>query len=333
MDIVTDRLQEWVAHDLLSAAQAEGIRTFEAQRAAPPPSPGRTSLAEAIGYVGAALALGAIGLLLSQLWMDLLVGGRLALVSVLTVAVFGAALALRTAETAALRRLTNVLCTATVGGVGWFTSVVGTDLLELRDAQLGVSIAVAVLVVAAVFYRWRGGALLQLATLAGALATASFTLALSPIDPGALWYGIVLATVGTAWFLLALGGWLLPRVLGQVTGALAALLGVLVASAGDTRGAALAVGVLAAAVLVWLAVHRDELHHLVVSALALFILAPQLVFELFGDAIGAPATLLLVGLLLVLLAVGLGRARREVVPERTAPPAVPEHVDATGGAS
>jgi di/tricarboxylate transporter len=54
-------------------------------------------------------------------------------------------------------------------------------------------------------------------------------------------------------------------------------------------------------------------HHLAVGAIGLFLAVPQLVIEWFGDAIGAPATLLLVGVLLVLLAVGLGRARREVV--------------------
>ena len=72
-----------------------------------------------------------------------------------------------------------------------------------------------------------------------------------------------------------------------------------------------------AAALVGLAVVRDRLHHLAVGAAGLFVLVPQLVFDLFGDAIGAPATLLVVGLLLVLVAVGLGRARREVAAEAT----------------
>jgi hypothetical protein len=44
----------------------------------------------------------------------------------------------------------------------------------------------------------------------------------------------------------------------------------------------------------------------------LFVVVPRLAFELFGDTIGAPATLLVIGLLLVALAVGLGRAGREI---------------------
>jgi hypothetical protein len=49
------------------------------------------------------------------------------------------------------------------------------------------------------------------------------------------------------------------------------------------------------------------------------------VFDLFEDTIGAPATLLVIGLLLVLLAVGLTRARREIAPgaHHDAPPSVP----------
>lgn len=357
MDTLAERLETWVEAGLVSPEQAESIASFEARRsdhtgfspatpralelegqpdarsrtttaspprAARPARPARagrdrTSLAEAIGYVGAALALGAIALLLGELWSDLLVGGRLALVGVLTVAVFGAGLALRGAERGAMRRLTSVLFAATVAGVGWFAGVVANDLLDLGWAEIGVSVGGSMLVVAAVLYLWRGGALLQLATLGSALVTAGFALSLSDLQPDPVWYGIVFATIGLAWFVLASGGWLSPRGLGEVTGALAALLGVQVAAFDAAAVPALAIGVLGAGGLVWLSVHHDRLHYLVVGAIALFVLTPRLVFELFGDAIGAPATLLIVGLLLVLLAVGLGRARREVVHDQTEP--------------
>ena len=350
MDTLTERLDTWVEAGLVSPQQAERIASFEGGRsehtgfspatsagidldgrsdarsptatAAPPRAAradrDRTSLAEAIGYVGAALALGAIALLLGELWSDLLVGGRLALVGVLTVAVFGAGLALRGAERGALRRLTSVLFAATVAGIGWFAGVVANDVLDLGWAEVGVSVGGSMLLVAAGLYLWRSGALLQLATLGSALVTAGFALSLSDLQPDPLWYGVSFATIGVAWFVLAFGGWLSPRVLGEVTGALATLLGVQVASF-DAAVPALAIGVVGAGGLVWLSVHHDRLHYLVVGAIALFVLTPRLVFELFGDAIGAPATLLLVGLLLVLLAVGLGRARREVVHDHTEP--------------
>jgi hypothetical protein len=333
MDILTERLHTWVAAGLLEPDQAARIAPFEGteEPGAPPVAAtgppvaaerrrdhlGRISLAEAIGYVGAALALGAIALLLGELWQDLLVGGRLALVAVLTAAVFGSGLALRDASSGAMGRLSGVLFTATVAGVGWFAAVLGEDVLELTWDQAAVLVAGSLLATALPLYLWRRGVLLQLATLIASVATATTVLSLSALRPDAVWYGMVVAAVGVTWFLLATGGWLTPRVVAEATGALVALIGTQIASFDGPRITALAIGVVLAGVLVWLAVHRDELHHLVVGAVALFVLAPQLVFELFGDAIGAPATLLLVGLLLVLLAVGLGRARREVVHDRT----------------
>ena len=352
MDTLTERLDSWVEAGLVSPEQAERIASFEDIRAehtgfspatpgdldldrrpdapsrttvtAAPPRPpradrDRTSLAEAIGYVGASLALGAVALLLGELWADLLVGGRLTLVGVLTVAVFGAGLALRGAERGAMRRLTSVLFAAGVAGVGWFAGVVAGDLLDLRWAQTGLSVGGSMLVVAGVLYLWRGGALLQLATLGSALLTAGMALSVPDLSLDPVWYGVAFATIGVAWFLLAFGGWLAPRGLAEVTGALATLLGVQVAAFDGATVPALAAGMLGAGVLVWLSVRHDRLHYLIVGAIALFVVTPRLVFELFGDAIGAPATLLLIGLLLVLLAVGIGRARREVVHDRTDP--------------
>jgi hypothetical protein len=299
----------------LTAEQAERIEAFEAERISAEPSgtgDRLTSPAEAIGYVGAALALGAVALLLSDLWDELLTGGRLALVTALTVAVFGAGLALRTATSRAMQRLTSVLFTATVAGVGWVTGVLASDVLALETDQVMLSVATTMFVVALALYLWRPGALLQIATLGSGLLAAGAALGQAELTPDPEWFGLTLGGVGLAWFLLALGSWLTPRVLAEVTGALAMFLGVQVASFGDARVTALAVGALIAAGLVALAVRTDQLHHLVIGALGLFVLMPQLVFELFGDAIGAPATLLLLGLLLVLLAVGLGRAKREV---------------------
>ncbi len=323
-----DRLAAWVAADLISADQADRIaeheRAHTVNTTGPPErAAGRrrgrgrsvTSPAEAIGYVGAALALGAIALILSDLWLELLVAGRLALVGVLTLALLGGGLALRDASSPAMQRLTSVLLAASVLGVGWFALVVASDLVDLGDPSVGVTVGVAMLVAGVPLYAWKRRLLLQLVVLGSVLLTAVSSLRLIELTPGPEWFGLVIGTVGGVWFLLGIGRWLAPRLVAEVAGALVAFLGVQVASFDTARLTALVIGLVLAAGLVALAVRSDELHHLVIGALALFVFSPQLVFELFGDAIGAPATLLLVGLLLVLLAVGLGRARREVVRE------------------
>jgi len=337
VETMTDRLDTWVEVGLVTRDQAERIRAYErgegqgmpvpvgADGPPPPPHPtargtarrrpaSRTSLAEALGYVGAALALGAIALLLGELWRELLVGGRLALVGVLTVAVFGAGLALRTADAPALQRLTNVLFAASVAGLGWFTSVVTGDVLGMDWDARGASVGVAMFVVGISLQLWRRGWLLQLLSLFSALLAAGMLLSVLDPQMDELWRGVTIGAIGLAWAILSRGGWLGPRVLGETTGALALLLGVQLAAWGDPRTVVLVVGVGIAASLVASAVAGDHLHHLIVGALGLFAFSPQLVFEVFGDRVGGPTSLLLAGLLLVLLAVGLGRARREVEP-------------------
>lgn len=313
MDPLEDQLARWTHAELIAPEQAEAIRTYERDRApeARPRRP-RTGAAEAVGYVGAALALGATGLILGDLWQELVLAGRLALVAVLTLAVFGAGLALRGSRSDAMQRLTSVLFTATVAGTGWFAAVITDDVLDLAFSTGALVIGLAMLAVALTLYAWMTRGLLQLAVLVAVLISAVAALDLPEIIPGPGWHGLVVGGIGLAWFLLALGAWLAPGIVGEVAGALVAFIGVQVGSFGSARLLGLAIGVALAGGLVLLAVRSDALHQLVIGALALFVLSPQLVFEIFGDAIGAPATLLLVGLLLVLLAVGLGRARREV---------------------
>lgn len=328
-----ERLREWVAAELISADQAARIAEHEQHRVvAPEPgetsgvggvgsqptrpasrSHGVTSPAEAIGYVGAALALGAIALILGDLWRELLVGGRLALVAVLTLAMFGGGLAVRNAGSDAMQRMTSVLYAATVAGVGWFASVLGSDVFDLDWADAQVVVAFAMLIAAVPLFIWRPRPLPHLVALATTTFAAASLLELSPLRPEPGWYGLVVATVGAGWFLLVLGRWLRPRAVGEVAAALVTFIGIEIASFGDARATALTVALVLAGALVAMAVRADVLRYLVVGALALFVFSPQLVFEVFGDAIGAPASLLLVGVLLVLLAVGLGRARREVV--------------------
>jgi hypothetical protein len=350
-----DQLDAWTRAGLITEQQASAIAAHEA--AAPtavssealPPPPGRaappavrraasTTGAEAIGYVGAALALGAIVLLVDNLWSQLVTGGRLAVLVLLTGMLFGAGLLLQRSTAPAMQRLSSVLFTGTVAGAGWVAATVARDLLGLLPDQVG-AVAGAVATAAAIpLYALRTRALVQLALLAAVLTMVISLLGVPAMRPGALWHGVLVATVGAAWVLLARGGWHRPRLLAEILGAALVLIGAQIASFEPQRIAPLVAGVAIAGLLVALAVWLDELHLLVVGTLGLFVLVPQLVFEVFGDVIGAPATLLVIGLVLVLLAVGLGRARRGLrgrwadPDDRTGPePAEPAASSAGGG--
>jgi hypothetical protein len=279
-----------------------------------PPATRRGSVAEAIGYVGAALVLGAIGLLLDELWAQLTAVGHLVLALAITGVLAGAALALRPTRTPAMQRLVSVLSAAVVAGVAWSATIVADDLLGLGVEDTALLAALAALLVATAIHLDRSRGLSHLVLFVTLLA-ATAALVMRPtlaLDP--LWTALVFAAVGGAWALLGAGGWIRPAPVATALGALVTLLSLQIGAVGDHRVLALLLLLVVAVGLVTIAVVTDDVVHLALGAVGLFLGVPQLVFELFGDAIGAPATLLLVGVLLVLLAVGLGRARREVLP-------------------
>lgn len=323
------RLTDWTEEGLLSSEQAGRIAAFERRRGrsgtdqradgpddapgdAPPPASRRVAVAEAVGYLGAVLALSAVGLIVGDLWPQLGTAGQLTLVGLLTVLAGAAGWAVHGQRAPAMRRLTGVLWAATAVGAAWFAGIVADEVLGTPTAVTAMTTGLVGAAVALPLLLRRPALPLHLVALAGLVTAAVGALDTNPLPPEVFYDGLLVAAIGGAWMLLGRGGWLAPRRLAEVLGGALALIGAQVASFGDLRVGALGLGLLLAAGWVVLAVQQDAPHLLVVGALGAFVLLPQLVVEVFGDAIGAPATLLVVGLLLVLLAVGLGRARREV---------------------
>ena len=326
-DALRDRVGVWIRSGIIDSEQADRILALERtpvgpsdRPAAPRASPGsapdsgserRLRVAEAVGYVGAAFALGAIGLLVGELWSDLAVWARITLAGLLTAAALGAGALLNGRRAAAVRRLVGVLWLAGVAGAGWTSGIVARDVLGTPEAWLPTAIGAFALVVAAVLLALGGHVLVQLATLVALGTTTTGTLvAIAPLEPGALAYGVMLVGGGAAWALAGAGRWIGPRVSAEVAGSVVMLIGaqVLTASTWPRPAQIGAVGL--AAALVVLSLPGARVHLLYIGAVGLFIAVPRLVFELFADTLGAPATLLTIGVLLILMAVGLGRVRR-----------------------
>lgn len=311
-----ERVTVWQQVGLVSDQQAAAIAAYERdlaqQGGATTQGRDRTTAAEAIGYVGAALVLGAVGLFVGEFWGGLTPGGQLALALLVTLSLAAAATMLRGATSPAISRLTSVLFVGVVAGVGWSTAIVTDEILRWSGDDAALAVGVATVAVALTLYLARQRALPQLTLLVAGLTLLTALLERPDLTLETFWFALPYAAVGTVWVLLGEGGYLAPRTVATTSGSVLALVALQGASFGDLRLLALVLAVAAAAGLVTAAVTVGGLHHLGVGAVGLFVVVPQLVFELFGDAIGAPATLLLVGVLLVLLAVGLGRARREV---------------------
>jgi hypothetical protein len=329
-DALRDRVEAWTSSGIITREQADRIIELETRpetRVVPPAGrrgedardeawpdargERRLRVAEVVGYVGAAFALGAIGLLVGELWSDLAVWARVALAGLLTVTALGAGVLLNARPAAAIRRLVGVLWLAGIAGVAWTTGVVAWEVIGVREAWLPTTIGAVALIVAGVLLLVGGHVLVQLATLVALGATTTGTLvAIAPLEPGPLAYGAMLVGGGATWALAGAGRWLGPRVSAEVSGAVVMLIGAQVLTASSWPRPALVLAVVLAAVLVAVSLPGGRVHLLFVGAIGLFVSVPRLVFALFADTFGAPATLLTIGVLLIIMAVGLGRVRR-----------------------
>lgn len=321
-DELRGRVDAWTAAGIVSPDQARrilalegGAREADATGAATSQGDAgrerRARIAEVVGYVGAAFALGAIGLLVAEFWPDLEVWARAVLATVLTTIALAAGSLLRGRGGAAIDRLVGVLWAVGVVGVAWTTGIVAWDVVGVAERWMPTTVGgVAALAAAALLWAGRH-VLVQLAGfVALGSAVAGTLVAVAPLEPGALAFGTLVTGGGAAWALAGAGGWLGPRVSAEATGAVFMLIGAQVLTATGWPRSALALGIVLSLVLVAISVPGGRLHLLGVGAVGLFVNVPRLVFEVFADTLGAPATLLTTGVLLILMAVALGRLRR-----------------------
>jgi len=239
------------------------------------------------------------------------VWARVALALLLTLTALGGGALLRGRPGAAVDRLVGVLWTAGVAGVAWTAGVVAWDVLGVPEPWMPTTVAGAAALVACGLLLVGRQVLVQLATfVALGSAVAGTLVALAPLEPGALAFGLLITGGASAWGLAGAGGWLGPRISAEVTGAVFMLIGAQVLTATGWPRTALALAIVLALGLVLLSVPGGRIHLLYIGAFGLFVSVPRLVVELFADTLGAPATLLTTGLLLILMAVGLGRVRR-----------------------
>ncbi len=262
-------------------------------------------VAEALGYVGAALVLVAGVVVAQQVWVDMSPWAHASLLAVLAVVLLAAGAVVHGEPRTPLGRLGSFLWLLALGAVAGTASVVAEELLELQEAALGVAVTSPTTVIAALLWRLRMRTLQEVAVVAGLTATSVTLLALAavPLDD---WGGLLVWSIGVAWFVLAWAGVVRPVRTGQVAGAVVALLGPLV-MVGAGRGG-LVLGVVTAAALVAASVALRETALSGLGVLGLFVFIPQMVFEFFGDQLGAPVALLVSGGLLLGVALWLARA-------------------------
>ncbi len=306
MSDLNDQLRGWREAGIITDDQASAIAAFERKST----DHGRgILLAEALGYVGAAIAVAAVWILLASRWDSFNFGGRVALVGLLTAIVAGAGLSLAGSTSAPIRRLVSLLLTSAIGGVTWIVGIVVYDAVSWSSTIGIIVVGVTILVLATFLYLWRNRALPQVAMLAGALLIVAGCFTGTGLHDAGTWGALTSWAVGLAWALLGLGGWLRPAAVAVSFGTSTALVSAQVASFGGFRLVMLIVALATAGAVLGRGVVRAEAYLVTIGSIGVLVFLPQLVVHLFGNAIGALVTMLVVGLLLVVVSVRLARAR------------------------
>ncbi|HVV37910.1 MAG TPA: DUF2157 domain-containing protein [Acidimicrobiales bacterium] len=308
-----EELARWTARGAISREQADAIRNIEQEVAAVPR--GRIPLvAQAIGFLGGALAVIAGIVATSRFWDDMPTAARLGLVGAVAVLLVVVGRVVRRDEEPALANLGSFLWLLAMGCVAFWVGIFATDVVNLEGADVATAIGVVSLVVAGALWRWRAAPLQHVATFA-ALALSVASVAGHVEHVGALFVGIALWAVGVSWIVLAWMGVVSPAPVAYVVGALVAI-GAGGAVGADGRwGDILAV----ATVVAFLAasVPTRSMVLLWVGVLGIFQAVPTAITRHFGDSLGAPLILFLVGLSLIGAAVVASRLAPEI---RSAPP-------------
>jgi hypothetical protein len=316
MEDLNQSLATWREAKLLTEKQVAAITAFEvsqtpargASETAPEHGTG-VLLAEALGYVGAAIAVAAVVILMGSQWTNLNVGGQFGLIGLITVIVSGAGVALRGSERAPIRRLVSLLFIAGIGGVAWMVGIVSNDVLHWADSSTVLAIGACSLILSGALYRWRERVLPQVAALASALIIVGAVFDRPGLNGTSTWVGLAMWAVGVAWALLGLGGWLRPTPIAVGFGAVVALIAAQIGSVGEQRLALLLVGLATAGALLARGVGRAAAYQVALGSIGVLVFLPQVVVHIFGSAIGAMVAMLVVGLLLIVVSVRLARGR------------------------
>jgi hypothetical protein len=295
-------LRLWVSEALISSEEAESIRAFETRAA---PAAARIPLvAEALGYLGAALTLAAGVVVFARVWDDLSPGGRVTILAVATLLAFAGGLVLRRSEESAFGRLSSVLWLLAVGGTAWAAGLLAADVLDVSERLVPVWVGGAMTVSAAVLYALKPRTLQLLGLVAGLLTLLTGWWQ-SPIPIGLSWWVVGATSMALGW-----AGVLGPRQAALRLGAIVAVIGPSFMVA-DAEAAMYALGLATSGAVLGVSVAVGEPLLLIPGALALFAYLLSAITRYLGDTLGMPIVLLLAGV--ALLAIALTTARLRVL--------------------
>jgi uncharacterized membrane protein len=318
---VLDHLEAWESRELVTHDEAEAIRTFEQRHEEV--DHGVPLVAEALGYLGAVLAVAAFFALIGPRWEDMDQWLRLTILGAGVVLTFAGGWLLRDEDEPALERLGSVLWTLSVAAIaGFLAQALVTDPVGDRPWALFV-VALGSTGYAWALQRLRPCAPLQAALFVGTLGAfggaavwASET-GMTWFDDQSWWFGVTTVMVSVAWILAGRAGLMRPRRAAYGIGAFGAVIGPTFSippeALGLWMGIAVSIGLIGASVV---------LRHtgvLALGAVGLFGYLTGTISFYLADTVGVPFALLLSGVVLVGVAIAVTKLRHETIGPATTP--------------
>lgn len=295
-------VERWLEVGLLSKEQAEAIGAFEESQILPRKIP---LFAEALGYLGAIFAIAGGGVAVGQVWEDLSDAVRVGILAASTVATLGAGALVRPQSEPAMRRLTSVLWTISVVALVGTLVLTFVDVVELTDDALPLAIGGITSVYAAILWFFHRQVLQQAALFGTGMAAVQGALLMFPGEAGAWAYALIGWGYGVGWFALGWYGSMAPVWAALPLGAIAAMWAPSVAV--DEYGWLYVVALVSAAALITLSITSRKLPLLAIGGVFSFIYLTSSVVRYFGDTLGVPLALAMVGAIVLAIAVAVGR--------------------------
>lgn len=301
---IAARLEVWVSEGLIRRADADAIAAFEAAEPAAPPARRVTPVAEALAYLGGALAVAAGGTALGGEWTRLSTAVRIGTVAATWLALFVVGWRLHDPRSPALERLSRVLWLLSALSLAWTAQLVVDEGFGSNGRWGFEAAGVAMAIYAGVLYLARPNTLQQLALVIGLFLVAIAFREDSSTDTG---WGIWL--LGIVWMVLGWRRVLVSAGAASVIGSILVMLGALFVAIGEEEvGAWLAV--LSSAGLIATGVGLRHVAVMVIGTIALFFSTFATIQQYVEGSTGIAVGLFVAGALVLAVAFAVGRLGR-----------------------
>lgn len=294
MEHLDTTLSRLVADGTLTRPQAEAVRNGVADAAR---RSGISPLVEALGYLGAVLAITAGLTIASAFWSDLALWSQAGVLGLVAAGLVAAGQVTRSNPAPAAGRLAGFCWLLAVPAFAGMAAVLAEPLSrpDLFEDLLIVVVSGPTLLLSAVLWMLRRGALQLLPVIGAVIGTVLGVLELAQTPPYDL-YGVVVWAIGTAVVALGATDVVAPPRAAAVLGSIAALVGAQVSV--FSLDSAVSLGLLVTALGV-LAVGTWVLHDralLGLGAAATAVAVPQVLNVVAPGAIGGPGLVLVTGI-------------------------------------